>query len=100
MKMAHSTVDSLALPPAALEHGGVEVLRAVIVEKGLQVSLRRAFKDPFVWGVLIADVARHAARIFAAETKISEHAALARIRKMFDAELNKPTDLGSTSTIS
>ena len=38
--------DALHVPPAALEQGGVEVLRAVIVDGALHVSLRRAFDDP------------------------------------------------------
>src|SRR4029453_9971781 len=71
-----ATFDALHVPPTALEHGGVEVLRAAIVEGGLHVSLRRAFDDPQAWGMLIADVARHAARIFAKETKLSEEEAL------------------------
>jgi len=62
-----ATFDPLHVPPTALEHGGVEVLRAAIVEGGLHVSLRRAFDDPQAWGMVIADVARHAARIFARE---------------------------------
>ena len=33
--------DALHIPPAAMELGGVEVLRAVIVDGGLHVSLRR-----------------------------------------------------------
>ena len=50
-----ATFDALHVPPTALEHGGVEVLRAAIVEGGLHVSLRRAFDDPQAWGMLIAD---------------------------------------------
>ena len=73
------TFDPLNVPPSALERGGVEVLRAAIVEGGLHVSLRRAFDDPQAWGMLIADVARHAARIFAKETKLTEEDALERI---------------------
>ena len=92
--------DALHIPPAAMEQGGVEVLRAVIIDGGLHVSLRRAFDDPQAWGMLIADVARHAARIFAKETKSSEEEALERIRAMFDAEMDAPTDPGSTSAIS
>ena len=42
--------DALHVPPAALEQGGVEVLRAVIVEGSLHVSLRPAFDDPQAWG--------------------------------------------------
>ena len=92
--------DALVIPPTALEQGGVEVLRAAIVDGGLHISLRRAFDDPQAWGMLIADVARHAARIFAKETKLTEEGALARIRSMFDAEMDAPTDPGSTSAIS
>ena len=84
-----ATFDPLHIPPAALEHGGVEVLRAAIVEGGLHVSLRRAFDDPQAWGMVIADVARHAARIFARETKLTEDEALERIRTMFSA-VNDP----------
>ena len=50
--------------------------------------------------MLIADVARHAARIFARETKLTEDEALERIRTMFDAEMDAPTDPGTTSAIS
>ncbi len=78
----------------------MEVLRALIVEGKLEVSLRRAFEEPEVWGMLIADLARHAARIFSTETDLSEDDALAKIRAMFEAELDAPTDRGSTSAVS
>jgi Domain of unknown function (DUF5076) len=95
-----SPYQALSVPPTALERGGVEVLRAAIVDGGLHVSLVRAFDDPQAWGMLIADVARHAARIFATETKLSEDEALELIRSMFDAEMDAPTDPGATSAIS
>src|SRR3954454_16628738 len=92
--------EALVIPPSALEQGGVEVLRAAIVDGGLHVSLRRAFDDPEAWGMLIADVARHAARVFANETAMTEEQAVERIRSMFDAEMDAPTDRGTTSAIS
>jgi len=95
-----ATFDPLHVPPAALEHGGVEIMRAVIVDGALHVSLRRAFDDPEAWGMLIADVARHAARIFAKETNWTEEQALERVRSMFDAEMDAPTDPGTTAAIS
>ncbi len=95
-----ATFDPLHVPPGALERGGIEVLRAAIVDGGLHVSLRRAFDDPQAWGMLIADVARHAARIFATETALTEEQAIERIRSMFDAEMDAPTDRGSTGAIS
>ena len=56
---ARPVFDALHVPPAALEQGGVEVLRAAIVDGALHVSLRRAFDDPEAWGMLIADITRH-----------------------------------------
>jgi Domain of unknown function (DUF5076) len=95
-----ATFDPLHVPPGALERGGIEVLRAAIVDGGLHVSLRRAFDDPHAWGMLIADVARHAARIFATETTLTEEQAIERIRSMFEAEMEAPTDRGTTSAVS
>ena len=92
--------DALHIPPAAMELGGVEVLRAVIVDGGLHVSLRRAFDDPEAWGMLIADVARHVARIYATEGQFPEAQTLERIRALFNAEMDGPTDPGTTSAIS
>ena len=92
--------EALQIPPEALEQGGVEVLRAAIVDGGLHVSLRRAFDDPEAWGMLIADVTRHVARIYATEMNMSEDETLARIRGIFEAEMDSPTDPGSTSALS
>ena len=98
--MAAAKFEALAAPPGALELGGTEVLRAVIVERGLQVSLKRGFDDPTVWGILLADVARHVSRIFAKEENLDEEIVLADIRSMFDAEIDRATDIGTTNAIS
>ena len=92
--------DALHIPPAVLEHGGVEVLRAVIVDGALHVSLRRAFDDPEPWGMLIADVTRHIARIYATESSLSQDQVVERVRSIYEAEMDSPTDPGTTSAIS
>jgi len=92
--------EALHVPPAAMEQGGVEVLRAVIVDGALHVSLRRAFDDPEAWGMLIADITRHVARIYAAEDKFREQETIERVRALYDAEMDAPTDPGSTSALS
>jgi hypothetical protein len=92
--------DALHIPPAVLEQGGVEVLRAVIVDGALHVSLRRAFDDPDPWGMLIADVTRHIARIYANESAMTEDQVIERVRSIYEAEMDNPTDPGSTSAIS
>jgi hypothetical protein len=97
--MTRASFEALSVPPDALEKGGYEVLRASIVEGGVSVALRRSFEDPFTWGVLLVDLARHAARIYAMETEMSEAEALAAIRAAIEAELSRPTDLGSTQAV-
>jgi Domain of unknown function (DUF5076) len=92
--------DALHIPPAVLEQGGVEVLRAVIVDGDLHVSLRRAFDDPDPWGMLIADVTRHIARIYATESSLTQDQVIERVRTIYDAEMERPTDPGTTSAIS
>ena len=94
-----ATFDALNPPPEALASGGTEVLRAAIVQGGLHVSLRRAFDDPEAWGMLIADVTRHVARIYAAEEKFREQETIERIRAIYDAEMDAPTDPGTTEAI-
>src|SRR3954469_12471426 len=59
--------DELQVPPGANQKGGIEVLRAGVVDGGLHVTLRRAFNDPKAWGILLADVARQVARVYAQE---------------------------------
>jgi hypothetical protein len=92
--------DALHIPPAAMEQGGVEVLRAVIIDGALHVSLRRAFDDAEAWGMLIADVTRHVARIYAKESALNEDQVIERIRSIYDAEMDAPSDPGTTSAIS
>ena len=100
MSMDPGKFDALHIPPTALEQGGIEVLRAAIVDGGLHVSLRRAFDDPEAWGMLLADVTRHVARIYASEDKFREQETIERIRALYEAEMDAPTDPGSTSAIS
>jgi hypothetical protein len=90
--------NELAPPPGALidRSRAHEVLRAWIVGEGLQVSMQPAFEDPAVWGILLVDLARHAARMYADQGGCTFEQALAKIRFMWDAETAKPTDLGST----
>jgi hypothetical protein len=97
--MAEPKFEALSVPPDALEKGGHEVLRASIVDGGVSVALRRSFDDPFTWGILLVDLARHAARIYAMETDLSEEEAFEQIRSGMEAEIERPTDRGSTQAI-
>jgi len=94
--MSAPEFHALELPPDALEKGGHEVVRVCVVDGGLSVALRRSFDDAFTWGVLLVDLARHAARTYALETGISEAEAFEHIREGLESELARPTDLGET----
>ena len=74
-----------------------EVLRAFVVDGGLSIAFQRAFEEPDMWGLLLVDIARHAARAYSRESEYTEEEALQRITDMFDAEIDRPTDLGSTT---
>ena len=97
--MAKPNFEALSVPPDVLEKGGVEILRASIVDGAVSVALRRSFDDPFTWGVLLVDLARHAARIYALEAGMSEEEAFSEIQKGLEAELAHPTDPGSTQAV-
>ncbi len=85
------------IPPDALTRDdAVEVLRAFVVDGGLSISFTRAFDDPQMWGMLLVDIARHAARVYATEGVMEEADALAAIVEMFEMELSDPTDIGTT----
>jgi hypothetical protein len=84
----------LAKPPIALEKGAVEILR-VWGGKNLpqQCSLNTTWDDPGAWGLLLADIARHAAKAYTISIGMAEQKALSRMKQLFDAEWNNPTDL-------
>ena len=86
------------LPPDVMDReDATEVLRAFVVDGGLSIAFTRAFEEPDMWGLLLVDIARHAARAYSREGVMSEEEALARILDMFEAEIARPTDMGSTT---
>ena len=86
------------LPPDVIgRDDATEVLRAFVVDGGLSIAFTRAFEEPDMWGLLLVDIARHAARAYARESEFTEEEALSRILDMFEAEIARPTDMGSTT---
>jgi len=85
------------LPPDVIgREDATEVLRAFVIDGGLSIAFTRAFEEPDMWGLLIVDIARHAARAYARESAFTEEEALTRIVDMFEAEIARPTDTGVT----
>ena len=86
------------MPPDVIgREDAIEVLRAFVVDGGLSIAFTRAFEEPDMWGLLLVDIARHAARAYAKESACTEDEALARIIEMFEAEIARPTDVGNTT---
>ena len=85
--------DELKRPPVSHENGAIEILR-VWGGPSLpqQYSLRTVWDDPGAWGLLLADIARHAAKEYGAGGRITEVDALVRIKEVLDAEWGSPTD--------
>jgi hypothetical protein len=82
-------------PPMAQSKSAFEVLRVWTAEgESQECVLQTAWEDPAAWGLLIVDIARHAARAYANTTQLTEQQALERIRMGLDAEWNSPTDPG------
>src|SRR6202171_2439 len=86
------------LPPDVMgRDDATEVLRAFVLDGGLSIAFTRAFEEPDMWGRVLVDIARHAARAYARESAYTEDEALTRIVDMFDAEIERPTDMGTTA---
>ena len=85
--------NELEKPPLARQDGAVEILRAW-GGKDLpqQYSLLLTWEDPAAWGMLLVDIARHAAKAYSAAGGISEAEALARLKAGFDVEWGVATD--------
>jgi hypothetical protein len=81
---------ALAMPNAAIENGGLEILRAGIIDDELHVGARRAFKDPKQWGEVLADIARRIAKLYADETTRTERDVIAAIGSAFAAQFGAP----------
>ena len=82
--------DALVIPNEALDKGGLEILRAGLIEDELYVTARPTFDHPSVWGEVLADITRRIARLYAADSKYTHKDALAAISGAFAADLGAP----------
>jgi len=82
----------LAPPPIAVaQPKSVEILRVWAVPDGpQQVTLITQWDDPGMWGLMLADIARHVAEAYA-RRGVDRERALARVKELFDAEWSGPT---------
>ncbi len=78
--------EALIIPDEAVVRGGVEVLRAAIIDGQLHVTLRRTFEEPDPWGGLLSEVVRRVARAYTVDGKMQESEVVFRIHSTFVSE--------------
>lgn len=86
--------DQLPIPDAATsDPKSIELLRVWAANKGQHVSLRVGiWNDPAVWGIMLADLAKHVANSYQESRGLDRLKTLQRIKAGLDAELASPTD--------
>ena len=85
----------LDIPPAAQrDKASFEVMRVFIAEQGQHVSIQSgAWDDPFAWGIVLADLARHIALAQQLQhPETDADAFVERLLEGFHAEIENPTD--------
>jgi hypothetical protein len=88
--------NELAVPPnVTADSKACELIRAWAAHGGLICSLNPVAwpKDeaPIAWGILLSDVARHVANALDQAYGLDQATVLARMRTVFDSELDSPT---------
>ena len=90
------TLNELSPPPLAHQPSAHEVLRVWAGDSlPQQCVIQTTWQDPATWGLLLVDIARHAARAYASAGSLSEEQALSRILLGFNAEWSSATDAGT-----
>jgi hypothetical protein len=85
-------------PIATANREAVEILRVWAAPGSpQQLTLRTCWKDPGAWGLLLVDVARHAAQAYQREGH-NPREVFRRIRQLFDAEWSSPTSAADDLT--
>jgi hypothetical protein len=85
--------SELQIPHVAVaDSKSFEILRVWISGGAQHVSMKTGvWNDPAAWGLMLADLARHAANAYASEGK-DKDASLKRICEGFRLEMDSPTD--------
>jgi hypothetical protein len=82
--------DALVIPTDALDKGGVEILRAGLIDDELYVTARPTFDHPSVWGEVLADITRRISQLYTGDGKYTQKDALAAISGAYAADLGAP----------
>ena len=86
-------MNQLPIPPDAISDAeSAEIVRAWIVNGGLQCSLKIGiWEDVRCWGILLADIAKYVADAREKEGGFDRHETIDLIKAMFNDEIDNPT---------
>lgn len=91
--IARSKSNELEPPPLSELPNAREILRVWAAPNApQQLSLDTLWDDPATWGLLLADVARHASIAYSQQINQPANKILERIKMSLQAELESPTD--------
>ena len=84
----------LPIPPVAgKDRKAVEIARIWGAKGAQHVTIRtETWDDPAAWGIMLVDLAKHAANAYAEDEGLDAELVLARIKEGFDAEWGHATD--------
>src|SRR5258708_22449554 len=87
----------LDIPPGARsDKEASELIRAWAAHGGLQCSLNvdawQGDQTTIGWGILLSDIARHVSNALHERRGLDQAKTLAEIRKVFNSELDSPTE--------
>jgi hypothetical protein len=87
----HPIYDALPISNDVLDKGGMELLRAAIVDEELLITVRReAFSGaPGFWGFVLADVVRKLASHYAAQGRFTQAEATAAVVDSFEGSFRR-----------
>ena len=93
--MPNPNVKELPIPPEALAaERSVEILRVFVnSDQSLHVIGQPAFRDAYLWGAVLIDIARNAAKMYAASSSLTSEEVLAAIKEVFDGSWDTRTAL-------
>jgi hypothetical protein len=89
MVSAFNPYNTLPVADEALDRGGVELLRVGLADEELFITLRGHFQKPDQWGLVLADITRHLADHYSANSDLAEDKVVTVVAQAFAQSLRK-----------
>jgi hypothetical protein len=97
MVSAFNPYNTLPVADEALDRGGVELLRVGLADEELFITLRSPFQKPDEWGWVLADITRHLADHYSANSDLTEDDVVTAVAQAFAQSLRNFVALASSS---